>query len=72
MLDEAQTREEWSAGVCSLMASELQQGIMRGLLTAAEAHQLSARFLVLLEQALDLPSLRAGTVTPNPWDWIAS
>jgi hypothetical protein len=72
MLDEAQTREEWSAGFCSLMASELQQGIMRGLLTAAEAHQLTARFLVLVEQALDLPSLRPGTAISNPWEWIAS
>jgi len=72
MLEKAQTREEWSAGICSLVTSELQQGTRRGLLTSAEAHQLGTRFLILLEQALDLPSVRAGNTPPNPWGWVAS
>ncbi|MDT7605882.1 MAG: hypothetical protein QOG96_385 [Pseudonocardiales bacterium] len=72
MLDKTQTREEWSTSFCSLVASELQQGTHRGLLTSAEAHQLTTRFLILLEQALDLPSLRPGTATPKPWQWAAS
>ena len=72
MLDKAQTLEEWSAGFCSLMASELQQGTSRGLLTTAEAHQLTTRFLILLEQALDLPALRPGVTSHNPWECTAS
>ncbi|WP_028938608.1 hypothetical protein [Pseudonocardia spinosispora] len=70
MRDEVETREEWSAGVCSMVTSELLSGTQRGMLTAAEAHQLSTRFLVLLDQALDLPSLRASMQSLNPWDCV--
>lgn len=54
MFDDAQTREEWSAGFHSLLSTELERAVTRGLLTMAEADQLAARFLVLLDQALDL------------------
>jgi hypothetical protein len=71
MFDEAETREEWSASICSLVANELLRGTKLGMLTPAEAQQLTTRFLVLLDQALDLPSLGAGTPTLNPWDCVA-
>jgi hypothetical protein len=67
LIDEMVTQEEWSAGVCSLVASELLRGAELGLLTPSEAHQLTTRFLVLLEQALDLPALSAGLAALNPW-----
>lgn len=53
-----------------MVTSELLSGTRRGMLTAAEAQQLSTRFLLLLDQALDLPSLRASTHTLNPWDCV--
>lgn len=60
MPDETQAREEWSATVHSLLVRELRRAEALGVLTAAEANQLAARFLVLLDQALDLttPPLR--------------
>lgn len=70
MHDEVETREEWSAGVCSMVTSELLSGTQRGMLTAAEAQQLSTRFLVLLDQALDLPSLSVSMKSLNPWDCV--
>lgn len=70
MLDEVDTREEWSANVCSMLASELLHGTKLGVLTASEAQQLTTRFLLLLEQALDLPSLRTGMSSLNPWDCV--
>ena len=65
MFDEAQTREEWSAGLHSLLSTELQRAATRGLLTSAEADQLGARILVLLEQALDLSAPRGHA--GHPW-----
>jgi hypothetical protein len=70
MLDEVETREEWSASVCSMVASELLHGTKLGILTPSEAQQLTTRFLVLLDQALDLPSLRASMPSLNPWDCV--
>ncbi|WP_028926407.1 hypothetical protein [Pseudonocardia acaciae] len=72
MLDEAQTREEWSARFHSLLADELHRGARRGLLTVAEAEQLAARFLVLLDQALDLPSVRRYAPGRDPADATAT
>lgn len=71
MLDEKVTREEWSASVCSMVTSELLAGAKQGLLTASEAQQLTTRFLILLEQALDLPALRTGIAAMNPWDCVS-
>jgi hypothetical protein len=70
MLSEAETREEWSASVCSMVASELLHGMKLGMLTPSEAQQLTTRFLVLLEQALDLPSPPTGMPSLNPWDCV--
>jgi hypothetical protein len=69
-LNDGQTREEWSASICSLVASELAQGTRLGVLTASEASQLTTRFLLLLEQALDLPSLRPHLSSLNPWECV--
>lgn len=66
MVEEAQTREEWSEGFHSLLSTELQRAAARGLLTTAEADQLAARFLVLLDQALDLSSPRAHAARRTP------
>jgi hypothetical protein len=71
MRDEVETREEWSARVYALVTNELLRGTKRGMLTAAEAQQLATRFLVLLDQALDLPSLRTHTPVLNPWHGVA-
>lgn len=51
-----------------MLTSELLAGAKQGLLTASEAQQLTSRFLILLEQALDLPTLHTGMVAMNPWD----
>jgi hypothetical protein len=67
VFDDAQTREEWSAGFHSLLSTELQQAVTRGLLTIAEAEQLAARFLVLIDQALDLSLPRAHGSAGKPW-----
>lgn len=67
LIDEMVTQEEWSTGVCALVASELLRGAELGLLTSSEAHQLTSRFLVLLEQTLDLPALSTGLAALNPW-----
>lgn len=67
MHEESQSREEWSTSVCSLVAAELRRGASRGILTEEEAHQLTSRFLVLLDQALDLPSFRVNPGPANPW-----
>jgi hypothetical protein len=68
MLDDAETREEWSVNVCSMLASELLHGTRLGILTAPEAQQLAARFVVLLDQALDVPAIRASVRALNPWE----
>jgi hypothetical protein len=65
-----ETREDWSASVCSLVANELLRGTRRGMLTDFEAQQLTSRFLVLLDQTLDLPSLRTTMPNLNPWDCV--
>jgi hypothetical protein len=70
MIFDVETREEWSASVCSMVASELLHGMKLGVLTPPEAEQLTTRFLVLLEQALDLPSLRTAMTSLNPWDCV--
>jgi hypothetical protein len=67
VFDEAQTREEWSTGFHSLLATELWRAAAGGLLTTAEADQLAARFLILLDQALDLSSPRAHATAGIPW-----
>lgn len=67
MFDEAQAREEWSTGFHSLLGSELRRAAARGLLTTAEADQLAARFLILLDQALDLSSPRAHAPVGISW-----
>ena len=54
-----------------MVAAEFRRGASRGILTAEEAHQLTTRFLVLLDQALDLPSVRVNTGSANPWDAAA-
>jgi hypothetical protein len=72
MHDESQTREEWTAGFFLLVAAELRRGARNGALTPAEANQLTGRFLVLLEQALDLPSDRLGAAIRHPWGRSAS
>lgn len=71
MFEELQTREEWSAGICSLVTEELHRGANRGLLTRAEAHQLASRFLILIDQALDLPSIRLSGPFGGQPDWVA-
>jgi hypothetical protein len=70
MAEQTETREEWSAGIFSLVAAELLRGTKHGVITAAEAQQLTTRFLVLLDQALDLPALR-GSRSLNPWECLA-
>ncbi|HEY4005421.1 MAG TPA: hypothetical protein VGM60_09590 [Pseudonocardia sp.] len=71
MHDESQSRQEWSASVCSMVAAELRRGASRGILTTEEARQVTNRFLVLLDQALDLPSFRVNTGSADPWDAAA-
>jgi hypothetical protein len=66
VFDEEQTREEWSAGFHTLLSTELQRAVSRGLLTVGEADQLAARFLVLLDQALDLSLPRAHVPAGTP------
>jgi hypothetical protein len=67
VFDDAQTREEWSAGFHSLLSTELQHAVTQGLLTIAEADQLAARFLVLLDQALDLSLPHANGSAGKAW-----
>ena len=70
MLSEVETQEEWSASVCSMVASELLHGAKLGVLTPSEAEQLATRFVILLEQTLDLPSLRTSMAALNPWNCL--
>ncbi|HEY2204562.1 MAG TPA: hypothetical protein VGH99_08810 [Pseudonocardia sp.] len=72
MIDERDTREDWSVRFVAQMADELHRGVQHGALTTAEAHQLGSRLRVLLEQALDVPSLGPRTLNAGSWDWATS
>lgn len=54
---DAECRAEWSTHFARTVAAEIRSGVHSGALTWGEADQLLARLRVLVDQALDLPSM---------------